>query len=57
VVEQTFRVRMKLRSRTKVRARPVVVLTMLVVLRHPDVACRVRLEPGSPGLAAERFFE
>jgi hypothetical protein len=40
------------------RDEPVVVVRPVVVLRHPDVARRVRLEPGSPGLAAaERFLE
>ena len=47
-----------IRDRTKGRDEPVVALRPLVVLRHPDVARRVGLEPGSPGLAAaERFLE
>jgi hypothetical protein len=50
--------RAAIRDRTKGRAEPVVALRSLVVLRHPDVARRVGLEPGSPGLAAaERFLE
>jgi hypothetical protein len=45
-------------SRTGGRAETVVALRPLVVLRQPDVARRVGLEPGSPGLAAaERFLE
>ncbi len=43
--------RAAIRDRTKGRDEPV------VVLRHPDVARRVGFEPGSPGLAAERFLE
>ena len=50
--------RAAIRDRTKGRAESVVALRSLVVLRHPDVARRVGLEPGSPGLAAaERFLE
>ncbi len=65
-VKPTYRVRLcawlllraAVRDRTKVRDEPVVALRPLVVLRHPDVARRVRLEPGSPALAAaERFLE
>jgi hypothetical protein len=47
-----------IRNRTKGRPEHVVALRSLVVLRHPDVARRVGLEPDSPGLAAaERFLE
>lgn len=50
--------RAAVRNRTKDRAEPVVALRRLVVLRHPDVARRVGLDPGSPSLAAaERFLE
>jgi hypothetical protein len=47
-----------IRDRTEGSYEPVFALRPLVVLRHPDVARRVGLEPGSPGLAAaERFLE
>jgi hypothetical protein len=47
-----------IRDRTKGRPEHIVALRSLVVLRHPDVARRVGLEPDSPGLAAaERFLE
>jgi hypothetical protein len=50
--------RAAIRDRIKDRAEPVVALRPLVVLRHPDVAHRLGLEPGSPCLAAaERFLE
>lgn len=50
--------RAAIRDRTKDRAEAVVALRPLVMLRHSDVARRLRLEPGSPGLAAaERFLE
>jgi hypothetical protein len=48
--------RAAIRDRTKGRVEPVVVLRPLVVLRHPDVARRVGLEPGSPELAAAECF-
>jgi hypothetical protein len=38
------------------RDESVVVVQPVVVLRHPDVARRVGLEPGSPGLAAAECF-
>ncbi len=58
-MKPTYRVQLRawlllraaIRDRTKGRDEPV------VVLRHPDVARRVGFEPGSPGLAAERFLE
>jgi hypothetical protein len=65
-MKPTYRVRLRawlllraaIQNRTKGRDKPVVVLRPLVVLRHPDVARQVGLEPGSPGLAAaERFLE
>jgi hypothetical protein len=61
---QGVRLRARLLLRAAIRYRsegcvePVVALRPLVVLRHPDVARRVGLEPGSPELAAaERFLE
>jgi hypothetical protein len=65
-VKATYGVRLRawlllraaIRDRTKIRAGPVITLRPLVVLRHPEVARRVGLEPGSPALAAaERFLE
>ena len=63
-VKPTFRVRLRawlllraaIRDRTRGRDEPVVALRPLVVLRHPDVARRVGLEPGSPSLAAAESF-
>ena len=50
--------RAAIRDRTKDRAEPVVAPRPLVVLRHPEVARRVGLEPSSPSIAAaERFLE
>ena len=50
--------RVAIRYRSEGRVEPVVAVRPVVVLRHPEVARRVRLEPGSPGLvAAERFLE
>ena len=50
--------RAAIRDRTKDRAEPIVALRPLVVLRRPDVARHVGLDPGSPSLAAaERFLE
>jgi hypothetical protein len=49
--------RAAVRNRTKDRDEPVVALSRLIVLRHPDVARRVGLDPGSTSLAAERFLE
>jgi hypothetical protein len=65
-MKPTYRVQLRawlllraaIRERTKGRDEAVVALRPLVVLRHPDVACCVGLEPGSPALAAaERFLE
>lgn len=50
--------RAAIQDQTKDRDEPVVALRHLVVLRHSDVARRLGLDPGSPGLAAaERFLE
>lgn len=50
--------RAAIRERIRDRSEPVFALRPLVVLRHPDVARHVGLDPGSPSLAAtERFLE
>ena len=50
--------RAAIRYRSEGRVEPVVALRPVVVMRHPDVARRMGLEPGSPELAAaERFLE
>jgi hypothetical protein len=65
-VKPTYRIRLcawlllraAIRYRFGGRAEPVVALRPLVVLRHPDVARRMGLETGLPGLAAaERFLK
>jgi len=48
--------RAAIRYRSEVRVEPVVAIRPLVILRHPDVARRVGLEPGSPELAAADHF-
>ena len=50
--------RAAIRYRSEGRVEPVFALRPVVVLRHPDVAHRVGLQPDSPELAAaERFLE
>jgi hypothetical protein len=50
--------RAAIRYRSEGRVEPVVAVRPVVVLRQPDVARRVGLEPGSPELAAaERYLE
>jgi hypothetical protein len=48
--------RAAIRYRSESRVEPVVAIRPVIVLRHPDVARRMGLKPGSPELAATEHF-